>query len=177
MENGKKHQENDESEASMAHDAAHVGARDVLERLANFDHAAYDRMMHARFQEEHAERLRDQQAYTDSHKWTPALRAAIWDKTAGKCWYCGKQTNPWRDYCIDHVVNWRVGGSMTIDNLVPCCRLCNKHKGPKTLEAFRTWMAIRANEPDTPHRFWFETQGLTLTPEPHAPPADHGPAP
>ena len=41
---------------------------DAMERLANVDHAAYDRMMHERFQEENAALLRDQQAYTASHQ-------------------------------------------------------------------------------------------------------------
>jgi len=32
------------------------------------------------------------------------VRAVVWAKTDGSCWYCGKQTNPWIDFCIDHII-------------------------------------------------------------------------
>jgi hypothetical protein len=57
------------------------------------------------------------------------LRAIIWNKTGGKCWYCNRQTNPWTDFCIDHVVPISSGGTDDLDNLVPCCRPCNASKG------------------------------------------------
>ena len=45
-----------------------------------------------------------------------------------KCRYCdcsvtGKEAN------IDHVKPWRDGGRTSFDNLVTCCRNCNKAKG------------------------------------------------
>lgn len=56
-------------------------------------------------------------------------RATVWDTTGGKCWYCGIQTNPFRDFTIDHVVPVSKGGSDDLANLVPCCRSCNSRKG------------------------------------------------
>src|SRR4051812_3122701 len=50
----------------------------------------------------------------------PEIRAAVWDKTGGRCWYCGLLTNPWRTFCIDHVIARARGGSDDLTNLVPC---------------------------------------------------------
>ena len=122
-------------------------------------------------------------------------RAAVWDRTGGRCWYCGVQTNPWRDYCIEHVLPQARGGSHDYENLAPACRTCNLRKKDKTLEEFRAYLQSRTIPEFTPgqltylrdigvslpdplpplpgYRFWFETQGLTLD----SPPPDHGPAP
>lgn len=65
------------------------------------------------------------------------IRAVIWDKTDGRCWYCGKQINPFREFAIDHVIPQSKGGPDTFDNLVPACRLCNGRKHDHDLEEFR----------------------------------------
>lgn len=80
-----------------------------------------------------------------------ARRAATWDRTGGKCWYCGRQTNPFRDFQVDHLIPVSAGGSDETDNLVPCCTGCNFAKGPRTLDQFRTLYP-------TGHRFFFEAQ-------------------
>jgi hypothetical protein len=72
--------------------------------------------------------------YHNLSKYGPQFRASIWDKTHGICWYCGTQTNPWVDFCIDHVENY---GTDEKSNLVSCCRTCNRLKSNKTLEDFR----------------------------------------
>lgn len=56
-------------------------------------------------------------------------KAAVWDKTGGKCRYCGNDTNPFRDFTIDHDVPWSKGGSDVVENLWPCCKSCNSRKG------------------------------------------------
>ena len=58
-----------------------------------------------------------------------AVRATVWDMTGGRCTYCGVQTNPFRDFSIDHVVPVVKGGGDDVINLVPCCRSCNSRKG------------------------------------------------
>lgn len=65
------------------------------------------------------------------------VRAEVWDKTGGQCWYCGMQTNPFRDFCVDHLVALVNGGSNDLRNLVPCCRACNAEKGTLSLNEFR----------------------------------------
>ena len=67
--------------------------------------------------------------YTSHPKISPDIRAQVWDKTGGKCFYCHTQTNPWRDYCIDHVNPISKAGTNDLENLVPCCRSCNTIKG------------------------------------------------
>jgi hypothetical protein len=71
-----------------------------------------------------------------------AVRAIIWDKTSGRCWYCGKTMNPFSEFCIDHVLPSSKGGLDNFDNLVPCCRTCNLRKNSITdLEQFRKRLA------------------------------------
>lgn len=72
---------------------------------------------------------------------TPARRKAVWDKSNGICWYCGKLLHRDR-WTIDHVVpraRWmELGyGVESIKNLVPCCRICNHKKADMDLEQFR----------------------------------------
>jgi len=67
-----------------------------------------------------------------SRKFIPAeVRAAVWDKTSGTCWYCRKTMHPFRDFTVDHVVPFAKGGSDDFDNLVPCCWPCNNRKGAR----------------------------------------------
>ncbi len=64
------------------------------------------------------------------------LRAAVWDKTDGACWYCRKTMHPIRDFTVDHVVAFVKGGSDEIENLVPCCSTCNRQKQAREAESF-----------------------------------------
>jgi 5-methylcytosine-specific restriction endonuclease McrA len=61
------------------------------------------------------------------------LRAMVFAKTHGTCWYCGipfEQSRHGPE--IDHVIPLARGGDNHIDNLVPCCYLCNAKKGART---------------------------------------------
>lgn len=58
-------------------------------------------------------------------------RATVWDMTGGACWYCDIQTNPFRDFTIDHVIPVSKGGTDDLANLVPCCKSCNSKKGAR----------------------------------------------
>lgn len=44
----------------------------------------------------------------------------------GKCVYCGKKT---MKLTQDHVIPLTLGGSLTLQNIVPACRVCNSRKG------------------------------------------------
>jgi len=68
----------------------------------------------------------------------------IWEKTEGKCYYCGKvlveNQNDGRDHAawtMDHVTPRAKGGSDALNNLVPCCVECNQSKNDKNLEEYR----------------------------------------
>ena len=66
------------------------------------------------------------------------LRAEVFKKADGLCFYCGVilfngedgNRNPAK-YTIDHIVPYSKGGTADISNLVPCCRRCNSKKGNK----------------------------------------------
>lgn len=95
----------------------------------------------------------------------PEVRALMWDKSLGKCWYCSRELNPFRDFSIDHIVSRIEGGEDSYQNLVPCCRQCNYSKGNRTLEEFRATMAKRAG--DCPgftlqQMAWLKEQGVKL---------------
>lgn len=110
------------------------------------------------------------------------IRAVIWDKTGGRCWYCGCFLHPFRTFQIDHVVPVTAGGATTFDNLVPVCRTCNRRKRDLSLEDFRAFcqkpsvafqfspeqIAYLAENgldfssiPTPPFRFYFEEQGFS----------------
>jgi hypothetical protein len=67
----------------------------------------------------------------------PKLRNQVWNKTGGKCWYCGNQTIPFgsqmNSFCADHVLPRVRGGKDELDNLVPACFHCNSTKNDKSL--------------------------------------------
>ena len=65
------------------------------------------------------------------------FRAHVWDKTTGYCWYCGGALNPFENFCVDHAIPRKRGGTNHIDNLFPACRKCNIRKAADTLEEFR----------------------------------------
>jgi 5-methylcytosine-specific restriction protein A len=66
----------------------------------------------------------------------PEIRAVVWDMTDGKCWYCGKQTNPCRDFAVDHVIALAQGGKDELENMRPACRTCNQRKCSGSAELF-----------------------------------------
>jgi 5-methylcytosine-specific restriction endonuclease McrA len=107
-------------------------------------------------------------------------RQAIFDKSGGKCWYCGCDlTKGWHADHLEPV--FRYNGSMQYPekdneiNLVPACRPCNLFKATYSLEGFRREIeeqasramkqsvnyrtALRFNqivETKKPVIFWFE---------------------
>lgn len=72
----------------------------------------------------------------------------VWNKTNGKCCYCGKQTlklyrnrkenrsNPLRA-TIEHIKPKSRGGTYALKNLTIACSECNGLRGNKTLKTFR----------------------------------------
>lgn len=74
-------------------------------------------------------------------------RFEVWNKTNGKCWYCGielivatKENRKLGNmFTVEHVDN--LGGD-EINNLVPSCATCNKMKKQRTLEEFRTYISM-----------------------------------
>lgn len=81
-------------------------------------------------------------------------RQAIWDKTGGRCWYCGEEL-PEKGWHADHVepirrnfdLSGKSDGTCLIpeadreDNKVPACRSCNINKHSLSVEQFREAIA------------------------------------
>lgn len=78
------------------------------------------------------------------------LRAAVWAKSGGQCWYCGVMTNPFENFHADHIHPVIDGGTNDLTNLVPCCQRCNNEKHALPLEVFRQRRGSGL--------FWFERQ-------------------
>lgn len=117
-------------------------------------------------------------------------RQLIWDKSNGRCWYCGCKL-PEKGWQADHFHSViRVEGKMlypeldTIDNLVPSCAPCNNFKSsssiegmrfrvdeqfdnvPKNSTGMRQLMRMGLVEIERkPIQFWFESQGFEIKSE------------
>ncbi len=86
-----------------------------------------------------------------------STKIKVWNKTGGRCWYCGCRLKPWSDvnntvgeiftdvFCIDHATPKHKGGNGRIENLLPSCWLCNsgKKKG-KTVEEYRQYLGYKS---------------------------------
>lgn len=64
-----------------------------------------------------------------------SIRADVWDKSGGACYYCGRTMHPIRDFTVDHVHPVARGGTELPANLVGACRECNARKGATQTEA------------------------------------------
>lgn len=119
----------------------------------------------------------------------PIVKELVWDKTEGKCWYCGtnldKDHNKLNGFTTDHFQPRCDDGQHKLNNLVPCCRQCNCGKGGQSLEEYRITKKLKQfrqknninfsrkqldflgieyninllNEFN--HSFWFEGKGLS----------------
>lgn len=60
----------------------------------------------------------------------PAVaRAAVWDASGGRCFYCAVPINPFLDFHVDHRVPLARGGKNDESNFVGSCSRCNLIKG------------------------------------------------
>lgn len=102
-------------------------------------------------------------------------RQAIWDKTGGRCAYCGLKlhqdsvksiTSNYQSWMeIDHLTSPKDGGGEELANCVPSCSSCNASKGRKSLEAFRYQCAKReSGRPHIPRDVldWLQSEGIQL---------------
>lgn len=122
-------------------------------------------------------------------KLTQKERKEIYEKTQGRCAYCGCEV-PFKGFHADHVyclknyeyldemLNMKVDDT---ENMLPSCRSCNKYKSTYDLETFRKMLsgipkrlerdvstysiAVRfgmIEEHNTPIQFYFEKLGIKI---------------
>ncbi len=94
-----------------------------------------------------------------------SIKESIWDKSNGRCWYCGVVMNrigrkgerdATIDFTIDHVIALSSGGVDRIFNLVPCCRSCNARKNNRGVEYLRWALRWQANMTEETPQFTVE---------------------
>ena len=103
-------------------------------------------------------------------------RRELYDKTGGRCWYCGVEMS-YKESQIDHIYPRARGGSDAIGNLNICCRTCNSQKKTKTLTEYREWLRWKSIgvEPFTEmQEAWLAHHGIEAPePPPHVFYGDH----
>jgi 5-methylcytosine-specific restriction endonuclease McrA len=86
--------------------------------------------------------------------WQMKRRFVLW-RDRGHCKYCYEKLTA-KTFTIDHIVPVSAGGSNAFDNLVACCKYCNKMKADKPADTEmrnKMWMAAyRRAEHNTPRR-------------------------
>jgi 5-methylcytosine-specific restriction endonuclease McrA len=93
---------------------------------------------------------------------TKEQECEIWEKTKGRCGYCGTLLNPFKKngYTYDHVIcqnDAKKNGEQpdhTTTNLMPSCKSCNSSKGKKTLGEYRMYKAKKHGTPT--YVFYYE---------------------
>lgn len=69
-------------------------------------------------------------------------RDLVISKTSGFCFYCGTDLHD-NNFSIDHFLPRNQGGTNELDNLVPCCRVCNSSKNKYGIEEFREILGVK----------------------------------
>ncbi len=94
----------------------------------------------------------------------PRRRVKHYERTGGKCWYCGDDLpDPW-GMCLDHILSRSMGGTNDDNNLVPCCSRCNSRKHSKSIEQFREAERLRAVQFSVEQEEYLSSLGVTLPP-------------
>ena len=66
-------------------------------------------------------------------------RKRVFEKTDGKCSYCGKELDPF-EFHREHAIPASRGGPNRVKNIVPSCKTCNSRKRQRTLAEFRNYI-------------------------------------
>lgn len=67
----------------------------------------------------------------------------VFEKTGGRCWYCGLVLEPLGNWQVEHQMPRWGGGTDDLANLVPSCRGCNAAKGKRTVEEYRHSLLVK----------------------------------
>lgn len=80
---------------------------------------------------------------------TKEQQSEIWQKTNGRCCYCGTILNVFekRGFTYEHIKAQVKGGSNETDNLMLACKSCNSSKGKKDVEEYREYLRRKHGYP------------------------------
>ena len=84
---------------------------------------------------------------------SPKKVITVYNKTGGRCWYCGKELDD--DFQIDHANPINKGGSDDLDNLLPSCKACNGRKYNRTIDEYREYLYWKKGMRFTPEQVAF----------------------
>lgn len=65
------------------------------------------------------------------------FRMGLWQRMHGRCWYCGAKIK-FKEMILDHQEPFSKGGADSKRNLAPSCSPCDREKGARTLDEYRT---------------------------------------
>jgi len=77
----------------------------------------------------------------------PLRRTNVLARDDFQCQYCSKLIQP-NDATLDHVIPRNQGGLTTWENIVCCCKRCNRRKGGRTPKEARMKLRKRPIRPD-----------------------------
>lgn len=79
---------------------------------------------------------------------TKEQRIKIYNKTLGRCGYCGCNINPNEDNSFhhDHINPQSNNGSNLEENLLFSCKTCNTQKGKKNITDYRAFLKQKSNK-------------------------------
>ncbi len=77
-------------------------------------------------------------------KLTRQLMGEVFNKTGGRCGYCGIQLNPFERWHVDHIVPVSKGGGDDFANLLPACQHCNLSKNNLSVADYKRAVKERA---------------------------------
>lgn len=83
------------------------------------------------------------------------IRKEVFSKYGGMCAYCGTQLNPER-FELDHIIPRQLCNEFlkySVDNLNPCCIMCNRAKNNKSIEEFRQHIQKKIDKLKGQHGF------------------------
>ena len=69
---------------------------------------------------------------------TKKTRELVYQKYNGRCAYCGHEIAI-EDMQVDHIIPQRLGGTDSLENYNPSCRICNHYKRATRLEPWRNY--------------------------------------
>lgn len=67
-------------------------------------------------------------------------RLRIFNRTGGRCAYCGRKLELDKPWHVDHLYPHSWGGGSRDTNLIPACCSCNIRKKDRDVDTFREWV-------------------------------------